>query len=607
MRIHSNSASVVGPTSDSLWSQVITLGNSACTIEITSFNEELKTTGKKILDEITKKLREPPVSLEGVKEIVRDATSIGATSVAILVPCGTVCFLAAYNAHIYIKREDSLAILISGNGDGSVPVKAGDTFLLESETLSHLLPENEIVKVFDGLSPAQIAEKLTYMLHKKEVGVGGAGAVWRAESFIDEAEESYGSPDIYIAEATPIPTLRTIFSRGLASLRRGHIPRLSRVRYHLNQVYFRPSFSPKTIVIIVIFFFIISVIFGIRHDLVGGTDKDTLSKIAEAKRTLDEGIALRDLNPLKSRERISAAKDAFDILAKKLSPKTKAGRELKELQVQAADNLTLAMRIFSVKPEIFYDLSLLKKDARVGRMSISDDDNIAIIDTSGKTAYTVNAATKNGQILAGSQTIGVLSQVSIYSDSVYLLTNSGTYRVTISDKKATQVIKKDDGWGTISDLIAFTGNIYMLDTAKSRIWKYVATDSGFSERREYLNPDTLPDLSKAANFAIDGSVWVSTTDGNIIKFVQGKDASYVIRGVIPDLGKSLWVYTPSIATNVYVLDSEQKRVVVFDQDGAYVAQYKWGTDITASGLLVSEKLKKVFILANGLLYDFDLK
>ena len=192
-------------------------------------------------------------------------------------------------------------------------------------------------------------------------------------------------------------------------------------------------------------------------------------------------------------------------------------------------------------------------------------------------------------------------------ERVYVLSSSGIHKIDLSDKKTVPlVIKKSDEWGAISSMVSFGGNLYLLDTQKSRIWKYIATDKGFSELREYLNPDTILDLTNATGMAIDGSVWIGTKEGKIVRFTQGKENTFIIQGVEPDLGKDLTVYTSDEVKNIYILDRQDKRIVMLDKDGLYQAQYSWTGNIFPSAFFVSEELKKIFLLIDGKFYSIDL-
>jgi hypothetical protein len=58
---------------------------------------------------------------------------------------------------------------------------------------------------------------------------------------------------------------------------------------------------------------------------------------------------------------------------------------------------------------------------------------------------------------------------------------------------------------------------------------------------------------------------------------------------------------------VYILDNEHKRVVVYDKDGLYISQYIWDKTFVVTGLVVSESLGKLLLLADGKIYSIDLK
>jgi DNA-binding beta-propeller fold protein YncE len=107
--------------------------------------------------------------------------------------------------------------------------------------------------------------------------------------------------------------------------------------------------------------------------------------------------------------------------------------------------------------------------------------------------------------------------------------------------------------------------------------------------------------------AIDGSVWLGTSNGKILRFTQGKENTFVSKGVDPTFGTKLAVYTSDNAKNVYVLDSQNNRVVVLDKEGMYLSQYRWKDAVTPSNLVVSEEEKKILLLSGGKIYSIDLK
>ena len=107
--------------------------------------------------------------------------------------------------------------------------------------------------------------------------------------------------------------------------------------------------------------------------------------------------------------------------------------------------------------------------------------------------------------------------------------------------------------------------------------------------------------------AIDGSVWLGTSNGKILKFTGGREDSFTPKGVDPPFGNTLTLYTSDETNNLYILDSQNKRVVILEKDGTYLAQYVWEEAFTATQLAVSEEQKKIYLLSDGKLYAIALK
>src|SRR5438067_5648256 len=70
-----------------------------------------------------------------------------------------------------------------------------------------------------------------------------------------------------------------------------------------------------------------------------------------------------------------------------------------------------------------------------------------------------------------------------------------------------------DSWKSLTGLVSFSGNLYVLDTASGQIWRHE------EDRGKYLAADPVLAQAFAPNalssFAIDGSVWVTTTAGDV--------------------------------------------------------------------------------------------
>ena len=587
MHIKPAVGSVVGPTSITHWAQTLQLPAAYGVVEVTYPDGAARAAGIHILSSLSRQLTDGPVSLEALTRIVGDATKDGVCTILVAVPVGNILYIVLRGlGDVYLRRGREFARLLHGPGEISGEVKIGDTLLLTSAEFSKALHQDEITQVFDHLPPAEVAERLTLLLHEKEYGEGSAALILQINDL-----HNLKIPDTTV-KLTPVA--------------RPHIS-LTRIKSAVRRFRSHPKKATAIVTLMLLAVFGVSVLLGVVKQATRAKNQAVVNALNDAQHALDEGVALATLNPVKGRERLVSAKELLEPLRTSVSARSAEGVQVANLYRQVTDNLTQAMQIYNVKPELFFDAGLMKKDGKIFSVGF-EGTTMGITDQVTKTVYALDVTSKNAQVLGGAQTYAGLSLIAVHGTTVYVLTDSGVNQVRLTDKKTTlNVVKKDDQWGSISSLVSFGGNLYLLDTQKSRIWKYVMTETGFSETREYLNPDTLPDLGRAANMAIDGSVWIGTADGKIMKFTQGKTDTFIAKGVDPAFGTNLAVYTSDTTTNLYILDGQNKRVVVLDKDGTYLAQYVWQEAITPTQLAVSESQKKIYLLASGQLFAINLK
>lgn len=615
MQVKLDLGSVVGKADERHWGQILTTPQAYGVIEIDDPAGFARQHGVGSLTKLSDLLLNTPKSLAEAQTVADSVFGDGLVTLILIVPVGSVIYLVLRGlGAVFLKRGEKLAKLLDRAGELSGEVQADDTLLLVTKSFVGALSEDELSSVFDHLKADEVAEKLTLSLHKSSGGLGGAGLILQIQRLVPFEEQM---APIASAIAQPTFTAGKPENRGLSTIKKVLSHRkITRIYHELNRlpVLGRRQKFIALIAFVLILIFVSSVVMGVARNFTSKQDSEAQKTRVEAERIYEEGVALLDLNPLKGRERLVSAKDMLTPLATSTALSGQMSRDIKALYKQINDSLTLAAQVNKAEPQLFYDVSLLKKNALASSLAL-DGNNMAILDGAGKSVFSLDLLSKNGAILAGGEDLSGATDVGLHGDNIFVLTGEGISEISISEKKLSPtVISKDTKWKTIADLVSFGGNIYLLDTGKSRIWKYVATDvglpagrQGFSDLKEYLNPDTLPDLSHATDMAIDGSIWLGTTDGQILKFTQGQGSTYVPQGVDPDLDSETLVYTNDEDTNLYVLEKSRKRVVVLDKTGVYVAQYEWSGNLSPKQILVSEKLKKIFLLINGKIYTLDLK
>ncbi len=596
MRIQPSLGSVVGVADNNHWGQVFLSPVAYGVVEVADPDGRARDWGVKVLTSLSEQTADPPKSLKSAQEIAIKAHEDRVTSLILLVPVGQILYVVLLGeGSVLLKRADQLAVLMNEPGAISGEVREGDTLILMTKSVAASLTHEETDALFDHLEAPAVAEKMTLALHTHEESAGAAALIFQVKGLAPiEAEEPP------VTAQAPLPAA----GRGRRAWQAIRHMKLRHAVQRLPAVWRRPMGIVSALLILL---FVISVVLGIRKQFGQKVEADVARVLTDAQHAYDEGVALLELNPVKGRERLTAARDALAPIRESLSPSSTAGKAVAKLYADVTDQLTIAMQVHRAEPALFYDFSLLKANAAITALG-QNSDALALLDGNSLSVGVLTLPAKKGEIVAGGGSYAGARYLTMHGDSVFVLVEAGIHRASMRDKKTTaEVVKKDEEWGNIASLVSYGGNLYLLDTGKSRIWKYVATEKGFSETREYLNPDTLPDLSNATGMAVDGGVWVGTRDGRILHFVLGREETFVPRGVDPPLGKTLVAITTEEEKNLYILDSDTKRVVVLDKDGIYLAQYVWSGALAPTQLLVSEKLKLILLLGGGKLYSLELK
>jgi hypothetical protein len=608
MRIIPSVATVIGEPQPKSWAQTLSVSAGYAVIEIHDDETAARNLGIKILSELTLALNTRPVSLDAVRKIADYAFKSGVKSVIVLVPVGNVLYIASSgDGKVYLKRDNQLAVLIEEGGGISGEIKVKDTLLLATGGFLDVMPQIDLVNTFDHLPPVVVAEKLTLQIHQSGKINNGAALIYQISGFTqeDQLSDPQAWPKSSRSWSFPVFPNRRQIIKGFAQIRERNFFSPNNLINKVVKIKSSKRMSAFFVAGIMVFIFIISVYLGIVGQQTKKTATAAELALSQAQHAFDEGMALRDLNPLKGRERLNDAKKILDPIVNQ--NKGPAEKNIKELYRRISDNLILSMQITDVTPTLYFDAGLLKSGASVGQIVLTDD-TLGLLDLTNRSVFSLKIPSKSGTIIGGGDIVQTGSLLFVSPPVFYVYSKDAIYELSGDGKGQKKLVIKNDGnWGKIVSLTGYGGNIYLLDAEKGRIWKYVGVDRGFSDRREYLSSETTVDLSSAANIIVDGSVWVSTKSGKIIKFTQGNLQPFVPQGIEPVLGNDLQIYTSDLIEHLYILDVSNKRIVVLGKDGVYVAQYVWKTQIPVTGFTVSENQKKIFLLSAGQISAFDIK
>ncbi len=489
----------------------------------------------------------------------------------------------------YLYRQGSTSPLTLNPGQViSGFLEPGDRVLLATKGLSNLLGDDLGRSL--GLPRIQLEEEVTQKLAESE-DPAQSGLILDIEALENESVRGIGEVSDSNNDV-PLPKISLGIFKSIPNL----LPKLRKI--------FPRSGRGKLILALIL---ILVLGLGVGYQFKTKADAEKNAKFtglfSSAKGDFDAAKGLASLDPPAAKAKLTQAKDELiKALAIKSDPEA---LDLKK-QIEAEEGSILQQ--FSVsKLPVFLDLSLIKDGFQSTQMSLSTG-KLVLLDTNSKTLVAIDMVKKSNQILAGKDTLGEAQSASINGDSVFVYSSDkGILKVGLSDKKVVVVSKKDDDWGKITDLAGFAGNVYVLDSLKNQIWKYLVTANGFGDKKNYLNDGVKADFAGALRMQIESSVYVLKQGGEILRFTRGASDNFSIGGLDKGIKDPKSIFVSSDTDNFYVLDSGNSRLVVLTKTGAYKQQYQAPEFGTANDLVVDEKSKQVYLLLDGKIYSSDLK
>jgi hypothetical protein len=164
-------------------------------------------------------------------------------------------------------------------------------------------------------------------------------------------------------------------------------------------------------------------------------------------------------------------------------------------------------------------------------------------------------------------------------------------------------------WVAPSHLFAFGNRLYLLDQGINQILRY--DPANYAQAPEaWFAAQTPVNLSGTQALAIDGDIWLLFADGQVLRYRQGLQVSFLLENSIPLTGApvDLAVGEASDAL-LYLADGNEQRILVFDKEGAFQRQLQAaeGDPLRGlSGIFVDEAAGTLYILTRSALYQHAL-
>ena len=348
------------------------------------------------------------------------------------------------------------------------------------------------------------------------------------------------------------------------------------------------------VAVVLLVLLVVSVVYGSKQRELRSKKAATGSAVDEINHLLDEAQALFGLSPDRSRELVLAAKESLSDLA------DIDGEEYKVMAEKVDEVAGAILGEYEGQPELFLDLTL-STDGFSGQAGSLSEDTLYVLDKENSKLIQIDVKTKNTRVIAGPSEVEGTLDVAGYLDKAFIAKKDVLYKV---DKGG--ITKLADGqFGNDVLINAYAGNIYLLDKSRSQILRYQGGGGGFGEGESWLAEGLSEDLTNIVSWAINGSIWAVDGEAMVYRFASGRRLS---RNTISKyVKKPAKISTSENDQDIYFLDSATNKIVVFDKEYGYIAQYSAGDVGPIRSMFASESVGKIFLLTGPKLYVLKMK
>jgi hypothetical protein len=293
--------------------------------------------------------------------------------------------------------------------------------------------------------------------------------------------------------------------------------------------------------------------------------------LAEAQRLNQE--AAQEGNPAAAEQKLRRASELLDEAARTRLNSDQVG----SLLSQVDENLEALNGVYRLRlPRLLLDASPLGDKSRLWRV-VSSSGHMYILDQGLRAVLDFNQGDLEViQILGagdsiGGQEVGVPVALGVADNSLWVIDDS--FQIFLrplpaGNWRAAKVPGGKD-WGTLLDVTSWGSSLYLLTGRPSQIYRVNLADIGAGGEPWLDNPT---DAQSATALAVDGRIYLLTSDGRVQRAVRGAvDAIFELKLDPPIAGASQIFTWPEIGS-VFILDPARERIVELSKDGKNIRQ-----------------------------------
>ncbi len=164
-----------------------------------------------------------------------------------------------------------------------------------------------------------------------------------------------------------------------------------------------------------------------------------------------------------------------------------------------------------------------------------------------------------------------------YNNLVYGLdSNNKANAIDLTNNTINKIdINYHPNYKNAVDAVTYNDKIYILDPESNQIYKNTIKNNSIDKGEAWITDGS--DIKNALSIAIDSNIYLGFNDGTIKMFYTGKTKTFTIMTINPIIKSINRIYTDKTINEIYILDSQTKRIIIINKKGEMIKQYYFPT------------------------------
>lgn len=150
----------------------------------------------------------------------------------------------------------------------------------------------------------------------------------------------------------------------------------------------------------------------------------------------------------------------------------------------------------------------------------------------------------------------------------------------------------------------YNNNIYLVNNDNNQIVRYNRSGNNFTSAQTWLSDN---ELAKITSLAIDGSIYTWHENGQINKFTRSQLQNFSIEPIEPNIRSSFIIITNNDLPALYLLENENKRIIIINKEGKLVKQYYSDLFNQIKGIAITQikenNKRLIYLMDNDKIYE----